>query len=59
MLAQVKSKWPEKLAIVWDAGRKEWAVDETLLKEIKSPDWSGWPEEKNGAGISTSGQIKR
>ena len=36
VLLQVKNNWPEKLATVWDAEKKDWAVDDVLLKEIKA-----------------------
>jgi hypothetical protein len=45
-LSEIKGNWPEKLATFWDNGKKKWVVDDTLLEQIKKPDWYGWPEEK-------------
>lgn len=47
VLEKIKDKWPEKLATIWDETKKGWAIDSTLLEQIKKPDWQGWQEEKS------------
>jgi uncharacterized protein YjbI with pentapeptide repeats len=47
ILSEIKGNWPEKLAIFWDYGKKDWVIDDTLLQQIKKPDWYGWSEEKD------------
>jgi uncharacterized protein YjbI with pentapeptide repeats len=44
ILAILKARWPEKLATVRDSAGKDWVVDDTLLAQIKKPDWHGWLE---------------
>jgi hypothetical protein len=46
ILSQIKAEWPEKLATIWDDTKKDWVIDDTLLEQVKKPDWHGWLEEK-------------
>jgi hypothetical protein len=45
ILSEIKTKWPEKLATIRSDTKKGWVIDDTLLEEIKKPDWQGWPED--------------
>jgi len=45
ILSEIKTNWPEKLAMVWDAKKASLVIDTTLLVQIKKPDWHGWIEE--------------
>ena len=47
ILSEIKTKWPEKLATVFDYTKKDWVIDDYILEQIKKPDWHGWPEEKD------------
>jgi hypothetical protein len=42
ILSEIKTKWPEKLATVWDDTKQDWVIDDTLLEQVKKPDWHGW-----------------
>jgi hypothetical protein len=44
ILFEIRTNWPEKLATIWDVTKKDWGIDDTLLGQIKQPDWQGWPE---------------
>lgn len=46
ILSEIKTRWPEKLATILDIGLMSWVIDEVLLKQLKSPDWHGWPEKE-------------
>jgi hypothetical protein len=37
-----------------DVRLMDWAIDDTLLEQIKSPDWHGWPQGED----HRSGTIK-
>jgi uncharacterized protein YjbI with pentapeptide repeats len=47
ILSEIKTKWPEKLATGFDTTKKSWVIDDSLLEQIKKPDWHGWPEGKD------------
>jgi len=42
LLSEIKTKCSEKLATIWDADKKAWVIDDTLLEQIKKSDWHGW-----------------
>jgi hypothetical protein len=46
ILIQIKGEWPEKLVTIWDDTKKDWVVNDTLLEQVKKPDWHGWPAGK-------------
>jgi hypothetical protein len=46
ILSEIKAHWPEKLATIWDDTKKDWIINDTLLEQVKKPDWHGWPEEE-------------
>jgi hypothetical protein len=47
ILSEIKTEWPEKLATIWDDTKKDWVIDDTLLEQVKKPDWHGGPEEED------------
>ena len=46
ILILIKGEWPEKLVTIWDDTKKDWVVNDTLLEQVKKPDWHGWPAGK-------------
>jgi uncharacterized protein YjbI with pentapeptide repeats len=42
ILSAIKTKWPEKLATLFNVKLMDWVIDTTLLEKIKKPDWHGW-----------------
>ena len=46
ILSEIKTRWPEKLATIFDATKNDWVIDTALLERIKRPDWHGWAEEE-------------
>jgi len=47
ILSKIKIKWPEKLATIWDDIKMDWVIDDTLLEQVKKPDWQGWAKDGN------------
>jgi hypothetical protein len=45
--AEIRTRYPEKLATFWNAQKKAWVVNRALLEQIKKPDWHGWTEGKD------------
>lgn len=46
ILSHIKAKWPQELATSWDDEEEKLELDNTLLEQIKKPDWHGWAEGK-------------
>lgn len=49
ILSEIRAKWPEKLATIRDDAKGIWTIDEAVLKQIKNPNWQGWPKEEDQA----------
>jgi hypothetical protein len=49
VLSEIRTKWPKKLATLWDEAKEDWVVDDTLLAQImKSVPKVAPPEQKQG-----------
>jgi hypothetical protein len=35
IVSEIKTRWPEKLATIWDDTKKDWGIDDSLLEQIK------------------------
>ncbi len=50
ILAEIREKWPEKLATVWDFTKFHFVIDDNILVQIRKPDWHGWTNGKEQQG---------
>jgi uncharacterized protein YjbI with pentapeptide repeats len=49
VLSEIRTKWPKKLATLWDEAKEDWVVDDTLLEQVmKSAPKAPLPEKKQG-----------